>query len=77
LKASTIICEALKEKRKNLLETEAKTICAEYEIPVTDFGLAKTREEAAKLAERIFLEEIVSSIRDRFKKTFGSKKVKK
>jgi acetyl-CoA synthetase (ADP-forming) len=42
-----------KEKRKTLLETEAKTICAEYGIPVTKFELARTEDEAVKLARKI------------------------
>jgi acetyl-CoA synthetase (ADP-forming) len=45
--------EACKAGRKNLLETEAKTICSDYGIPVTEFGLAKNDGEAVKLAEEI------------------------
>jgi acetyl-CoA synthetase (ADP-forming) len=48
-----IINQAKKESRKALLETEAKTICAEYGIPVTKFNLAKTPEEAAAQADQI------------------------
>ncbi|MBS7616386.1 acetate--CoA ligase family protein [Candidatus Bathyarchaeota archaeon] len=48
-----IIAEALKENRKHLLETEAKTICTEYKIPVTRFKLAKNEVEAAKIAGEI------------------------
>ncbi len=48
-----IIAQAQKEGRKALLETEAKTICTEYAIPVTKFKLAKTAEEAAGFAEQL------------------------
>jgi len=48
-----ILSQARKEGRKALLETEAKTICAEYGIPVTRFKLAKSEAEAAKFAEQI------------------------
>jgi acetate---CoA ligase (ADP-forming) subunit beta len=41
-----IITQAQTESRKVLLETEAKTICAEYGIPVTRFVLAKDGEDA-------------------------------
>jgi acyl-CoA synthetase (NDP forming) len=41
------------ENRKFLLETEAKTICAQYGIPVTKFMVAKTAEEVVKFAEKI------------------------
>jgi len=44
---------ANKEGRKSLLETEAKTVCMEYEIPVTKFQLAKNEAEAVKFAEEI------------------------
>ena len=47
-----IISQAQKEGRKALLETEAKTICTEYGIPVTQFKLAKTVEEATETAEQ-------------------------
>jgi len=36
-----------------LLEPEAKAVCMKYGIPVTKFGVAKTIEEAVKLAEEI------------------------
>ncbi len=52
-KKSSIILEASKNGRKHLLETEAKTICKEYGIPVTEFELAKNRMEAVKFAEKI------------------------
>ena len=51
--SSAIFTEALKAGRKNLLETEAKTICIEYRIPTTKFKLAKNEDEAVKAAERI------------------------
>jgi acetate---CoA ligase (ADP-forming) subunit beta len=48
-----IINQAKKEGRKALLETEAKTICTEYGIPVTKFNLAKNEKEAATQADQI------------------------
>jgi acetyl-CoA synthetase (ADP-forming) len=42
-----------KEGRKSLLETEAKTVCMEYGIPVTKFKLAENEAEAVKFAEEI------------------------
>lgn len=45
--------QACKEGRKSLLETEAKTVCMEYDIPVTKFELARTEEEAVKFANTI------------------------
>jgi len=50
---SKILNKALKEGRKYLLEPEAKTVCMEYEIPVTNFKLAKEEAEAVKFAEDI------------------------
>jgi acyl-CoA synthetase (NDP forming) len=52
-KTSEIIAQVRREGRKALLETEAKTICIEYDIPVTTFKLAKNEKEAAKFAEQI------------------------
>jgi len=52
-KVTQIFNEARKEKRKYLLETEAKTICMEYGIPVTKFKLAKSKQEAMKFANEI------------------------
>ena len=52
-KTSQIISQARLEGRTSLLETEAKTICMEYDIPVTKFELAKNEQEAAELAEKI------------------------
>jgi acetyl-CoA synthetase (ADP-forming) len=48
-----ILSQAQKEGRKALLETEAKTICMEYDIPVTKFKLAGTATEAVKSADEI------------------------
>ena len=48
-----IINQAKKENRKALLETEAKTICTEYNIPVTKFNLAKNQKEATAQASQI------------------------
>jgi acyl-CoA synthetase (NDP forming) len=48
-----IINQAKKEARKTLLETEAKTICTEYGIPVTKFNLAKNEKEATLFADQI------------------------
>jgi len=52
-KITQIINEARKEKRKYLLEAEAKTICMEYGIPVTRFKIAKSEQEAMKFANEI------------------------
>jgi len=52
-KTTQIFNEARKEKRKYLLETEAKTICMEYGIPVTKFKLAKSEQEAIEFANEI------------------------
>ncbi len=51
--APQIIANAAAENRKYLLETEAKTICMEYGIPVTKFKLAKNEAEVVKFAEEI------------------------
>jgi len=48
-----IFMMASKEGRKFLLEPEAKTVCAEYGIPVTKFKVAKNEAEAVKFAEEI------------------------
>jgi acyl-CoA synthetase (NDP forming) len=50
---SKIIAQARREGRKALLETEAKVICTEYQIPVTTFKLAENEEEAAEFAGQI------------------------
>jgi len=52
-KVSEIFAQARKEKRNNLLETEVKTVCMEYGIPVTKFMTATNEEEAVKFAEKI------------------------
>jgi acyl-CoA synthetase (NDP forming) len=52
-KTSKIISQVRLEGRKALLETEAKTICEEYTIPVTRFKLANNKREAAELAEEL------------------------
>jgi acyl-CoA synthetase (NDP forming) len=52
-KTDKIISQARKEGRKMLLEHEAKAICMEYCVPVTQFNLAKTENEAVKFAEKI------------------------
>jgi acyl-CoA synthetase (NDP forming) len=52
-KTSKIISQARLEGRKALLETEAKAICMEYDIPVTAFKLATSKEEAVKYAEQL------------------------
>jgi len=53
MKTSQIIAKAIKEGRRNLLETEAKAICTEYGIPVTKFKLAKNEAEAVKFADAV------------------------
>ncbi len=52
-KVSQILANVTKEGRKSLLETEAKAVCSEYAIPVTEFELAKDAAEAARFAEKI------------------------
>lgn len=52
-RAYSILLQASKEGRKHLLETEAKTVCMEYGIPVTKFELAKNEAEAVEFAEEI------------------------
>ena len=52
-KTSNILMEAREAGRKYLLETEAKTVCMEYGIPVTRFKLAKNEADAIKFAEEI------------------------
>jgi acetate---CoA ligase (ADP-forming) subunit beta len=52
-KTTKIIAQAQKEGRKALLEPEAKTICTDYNIPVTKFAVAKNENEAAKHAQTI------------------------
>lgn len=45
--------QAYKEGRKSLLETEAKTVCMDYGIPVTKFALARNEAEAVECAGTI------------------------
>lgn len=52
-KTSKIFMAACKEGRRYLLETEAKAVCMEYDIPVTKFKLAKNEAEAVKFADAI------------------------
>lgn len=52
-KTSEIILTAYREKRKCLLEPEAKAICQEYNIPVTKVELAKNIDQAIKSAQKI------------------------
>jgi acyl-CoA synthetase (NDP forming) len=47
------LSQVCKEGRESLLETEAKTVCMEYGIPVTKFELARSEEEAVKFANAI------------------------
>lgn len=48
-----IIGEARKEDRKWLLEPEAKEICKLYNIPVPNFKIARSLEEAKAIAEEL------------------------
>ena len=48
-----IINQAKEEGRKVLLETESKTICAEYGVTVNKFSLATSAKEAVEQAEKI------------------------
>ncbi|MGB9854242.1 MAG: acetate--CoA ligase family protein [Candidatus Bathyarchaeales archaeon] len=50
---SQILEKVAEDGRKNLLENEAKTVCMEYGIPVTEFKLAKNEVEAVEAAEEI------------------------
>jgi acyl-CoA synthetase (NDP forming) len=50
---SEIFKKARNEGRKFLLEPEAKIICREFEIPVTNFEIAENETEAVKFAEEI------------------------
>jgi len=52
-RVSGIIAQAEKQNRRNLLENEAKSICQEYNIPVTEFRLARTIEEATSCSKDI------------------------
>jgi acetyl-CoA synthetase (ADP-forming) len=50
---SRILSQAKKEGRNSLLETEAKVVCMDYDIPVTKFKLAKNGAEAVEHATSI------------------------
>ena len=52
-KVNAVFNKARKEGRKYLLEPEAKTICKEYGIPVTNFKVAKNEMEVVQFAEEI------------------------
>jgi acyl-CoA synthetase (NDP forming) len=52
-KVDNIIAKARSENRTYLLEHESKTIMQTYKIPVTDFVVAETEDEAVKAAEKI------------------------
>jgi acetyl-CoA synthetase (ADP-forming) len=52
-KTSEILNKVYKKGRKFLLEPEAKTVCIEYGIPVTNFKVAKNEDEAVKFAEEL------------------------
>jgi len=52
-KVGQIIEKAKAKGQSSLLETEAKEILKEYEIPVQEFRLAKSRQEATRFAEEI------------------------
>ncbi len=51
--ASEIIEKARKDKRNFLSEPEAKIICREYGIPVTEFEIASNAANAVSLAEEM------------------------
>jgi len=48
-----IIERALSQRRKWLLEPEAKEVCRQFQIPVPEFGVAVSKEEAVNLANKI------------------------
>ena len=52
-KVTKIFEEARSERRKFLLEYEAKAVCKEYGIPVTELKIAHTAKEAAEFSEQI------------------------
>ncbi len=52
-RVSEIFAKVKKERRKFLLEPEAKTVCNEYKIPITEFKIAKNEAEAIKFAKQI------------------------
>ena len=48
-----LVKNAMDEGRSSLLEPEAKQVCAAYGMPVPEFRIARSGEEAAKLAEEV------------------------
>lgn len=52
-KITKIVEEARSKGRKFLLEHEAKNICKEYGIPITQLKIAHTAEEASEFSEQI------------------------
>ena len=52
-KVTKIFEQVRAEGRKFLLEHEAKTVCKEYGIPITEIKIAKTVEEAVKFSEEM------------------------
>lgn len=52
-KTADVFAQAQKERRKYLLEPEAKIVCMEYGIPVTRFKVALTQDEASGFADQI------------------------
>jgi len=48
-----VIGKAKDAHRMSLVETEARSILKEYDLPVSDFKLAKNKEEAIKIAKGI------------------------
>jgi len=52
-RTSEIIQTAMKNGRANLLETEAKAICADYRMPIPPFELAKSAEQASSVAQKL------------------------
>jgi len=53
MSTGSIIVNALAQNRIALLEPEAKDICRAYKLPVPEFILATTMNQAAKFAEKI------------------------
>ena len=48
-----VVEQARAEGRRKLLEHEALKLCELYGLPVPDYGLARSEEEAVELAERV------------------------
>lgn len=51
--AERVLQGAVREKRKALLEPEAKEICRAYGMPTPDFSVARSRSEAIQIAEKV------------------------